>query len=234
MTTTETRQIEKVLRLGHHADVGDTFVRVKFHNGKLSITGVEGPKKNGDCKGGCGQIGGHLTIDEYAPGWDAESVAKLASVWDRWHLNDMRAGCEHQRADNWGDEQVEVVTYGITSEAHNMRRCAQEEAADAAIEGRPADLSNSEKWLLGPDWFKNIHSPPDADSPMSGLFEVKKRETKHAGHVSQDEHPRGVLSKPCPVCGYKYGTQWLSEEVPADVLDWLESLPEADKKPAWV
>lgn len=33
--------------------------------------------------------------------------------------------------------------------------------------------------------------------------------------------------------GHKYGHAWIREEVPADVLDWLRSLPDADKAPAW-
>lgn len=34
--------------------------------------------------------------------------------------------------------------------------------------------------------------------------------------------------------GYKYGSAWLVEEVPADVLEWLFGLPPADRQPAWV
>jgi hypothetical protein len=34
--------------------------------------------------------------------------------------------------------------------------------------------------------------------------------------------------------GYRYGSAWLTEEVPADVLDFLRSLPTADRQPAWV
>lgn len=34
--------------------------------------------------------------------------------------------------------------------------------------------------------------------------------------------------------GYKYGSAWRREDVPVDVLAWLQALPDADKKPAWV
>ena len=37
-----------------------------------------------------------------------------------------------------------------------------------------------------------------------------------------------------PDGGYKYGSAWLREDVPQDVLDWLFSLPDADRTPAWV
>jgi len=30
-----------------------------------------------------------------------ETIQKLLAIWDRWHLNDMRPGCPHQRALGW-------------------------------------------------------------------------------------------------------------------------------------
>jgi hypothetical protein len=50
------------------------------------------------------------------------------------------------------------------------------------------------------------------------------KETKKTSWVYPHEHPEGYLTKPCPVCGYKYGSAWLHEDVPQDVLDWLQSL----------
>lgn len=38
---------------------------------------------------------------------------------------------------------------------------------------------------------------------------------------------------PDPETGYEYGTAWLNEEVPIEVLDWLRALPETTKTPAW-
>ena len=33
---------------------------------------------------------------------------------------------------------------------------------------------------------------------------------------------------------YRYGTAWLKEKVPQEVLDFLVALPETDIQPAWV
>lgn len=46
--------------------------------------------------------------------------------------------------------------------------------------------------------------------------------------------PLGHLTEPCPVCGYKYGSAWLTVELPTDVIEFLQSLPDTDRKPAWV
>lgn len=133
--------IHKWIRAGEGPD-GTLFVAIKWDGKRLSITGVEGPRRNGDCKGSCGQC-----IDALDQLTSAEvDTAKLREIWKRWHLNYMRAGCEHQRALGW---------------------------------------------------------------------------------KSYDEHP----SEPCPTCGYKYGTSWLHEDVPAEVIAYLESLPAADDCP---
>jgi hypothetical protein len=132
------------------------FLEIRFDGKRLSISGVEGPKKNGDALGGCGQVIDSLDrILTYCPGFDASKVAELKSVWARWHLNDMRAGCEHQESEQWG---------------------------------------------------KRINPVDPATDPVG---------------------------KPCPTCGYKYGTEWKFEQVPSDVIAFLDSLPATSLAYPW-
>lgn len=149
---------KKVIRPGK-TKIGNklysVYCEIEYTEGRLSITGVEGPFKNGNAAGGCGQIdmgineiGVDSYIEKYAIGWNKEMMEKFFDVWKNWHLNDLQAGCEHQREMEWGKEED--------------------------------------------------------------------------------------IGKPCPVCGYKYGTAWLRKEVPEDVLEFLQNLPETDKTPAWV
>lgn len=160
-------------------------------NRTLSITGVEGPKANGDAFGSCGQIGGSggfrddggLKIDRLAPGWTREMVDRLDEIWAAWHGNDMRAGCQHQRAERWDRRPIDpdkpLSAYG------------------KHFDGQRSDSWNMLTW------------------------------------IRPDEHPDGLLTKPCDVCGYKFGSAWLNEPVPDEVLDWLFYLPATDKTPAW-
>ena len=37
--------------------------------------------------------------------------------------------------------------------------------------------------------------------------------------IRPDEHPNGLLTKPCEICGYRYGSSWLVEEIPAEVVN---------------
>lgn len=114
-------------------------IEIKLTDKRLSISGSYGDPAGRYGGGGqCRDIFDDPTFHAY---WPAERIARLREVWERWHLNDMRAGCEHQRAEGWSD--------------------------------RPIDPSK----------------PTD-----------------------------GLLGKPCETCGYRYGTAWLSEEIPADVL----------------
>ncbi len=158
------------------------FCKITFDGRKLSITGVEGPKRNGDAFGGCGQI--QLDPTYAAEGWTPALVAKLAETWERWHLNDMRAGCEHQRAEGWDKRPIDP-----SKPTHTYGKHFAEQRYDS--------------------WNMLVW-------------------------VSRKEHPEGLLSEPCPTCSYKYGSAWLFEEIPADVLEFLHGLPDATTTPAWV
>ena len=152
-------------------DCGDLWITIKYIDGRLSITGVEGPKKNGDCRGSCGQcVDAAREIDQ-----------EFANMWDRWHLNDMRPGCEHQRAEQWDKRPIDP-TKPLNSYGKHFDR-------------QLLDSWNMLAW------------------------------------VDPTEHPDGLLTKPCPTCGYKYGTGWLLEKVPEKVLEYFASFPDRDDHP---
>lgn len=154
----------KVVRLGHGAS-GNVYCKIELRDGRLSISGVEGPLQNGDARGGCGQIVMHLKPEDIkpAPGWDTTRLQQFLGYWKEWHLNDMKAGTPEQTA------------------------------------------------------------------------ELKKH--KYPGYpVSHYDWAKGILEKAGlqPHNGYSYGSKWLRVEVPAEVLEFLKSLPDTDKQPAWV
>lgn len=72
------------------------YVFVRWNGVRLSFDAVEDPTPRGHC-GACGQIADLVAASRPAPYWSAAGVARLVDTWRRWHLNDMRAGCEHQR-----------------------------------------------------------------------------------------------------------------------------------------
>ena len=104
--------------------------------------------------------GGQLreTVRQYLtkPLISEEKLARILEIWKRWHLNGMRAGCEHQRAEGWDERPIDPA--------------------------KPLDSYG-------------LHFPGQKHSSWNMLIWVRR-----------DEHPEGLLSYPCPTCGYKYGS----------------------------
>lgn len=131
-----------------------------------------------------GNIWNPRHTDAFSSGQNLEEIAtyfphdkrvlRLVEIWRVWHLNDMKAGCEHQRAEGWDNRPIDPSKPTNTYGKH--------------FEGQKQDSWN----LLG--WIR------------------------------PDEHPDGLLGKPCPVCDYKYGTAWLTEPLPLEVVVELNGL----------
>ena len=122
--------ISKVVRIGkiqldprHKVSV---FCKIEYRDGRLSISGVEGPRNNGDAWGSCGQIdmrfNKYRDLDfELNPAWTPSMWLKFRRTWRKWRLHDMRPECEHQRALGWTydahpNEACPVCGYRIGSE----------------------------------------------------------------------------------------------------------------------
>lgn len=160
--------MRKVLELGK---VG--YMNPKVKNCPATIEIELRDKGKGPELSICATIWNHLRTDCYCCGQCVDTVAaffphnkkvqRMKQLWERYHLNDMKAGCEHQRAAGWEDRRI-----------------------------KPEELPNTH-----------------ANRDERGIV---------ATWVKKSEHSDGLLCEPCPVCGYKYGTAWLYEEIPADIL----------------
>jgi len=230
----------KVYRIGTAKTYGgrsySVFVKAEYKDGRLSIMGVGGPLASGNALGSCGRIRDSLKSKNLykAPGWTVGSVKRLLAIWDRWHLNDMRAGCEHQRA-NWDTKKkVELINYGPSTQYNDMFNRAQTGLLTLEESGKLAALIAS-VGLVTTGANKPKYETEEVKALLeAGWIVVKSREVKSVGSVYTYEHPEGILMKPCEVCGYQYGSAWLKEDVPEDVLQELMNFPNADRKPAWV
>jgi len=244
--------MDKVVLLGTTPYASTTipiFCRIEYKEGNLSITGVEGPKKNGNCLGGCGQIVDNLVPAEIQPskGWTQELIEEFIAVWKLWHLNDMRAGCEHQRA-QW--RRWTCLECGQQWDSPIRPSSCTPNISGEVTEYCPS-CTRRNVWsgTTLPSWG---HCPGHYDPMKEETCSSPKRpatsediqraiqETARTGvglirgpgqryYCSEDK-----MSKPCPVCGYRYGSQWLWEEIPVEVIEFLESLPETEVQPVWV
>jgi len=139
--------MRKIVHIGK-GNNGDVFCKIKFDPAKhsLSITGVEGPKRNGNALGSFGQIIMHeWGIKTYAAGWDAALEAKFRAVWDRWHLNDMRAGSPAQMA---------FLEANPVEGHHNYYARACQALEAAGLNPDSGHLVNGKPYHYGSLWLK--------------------------------------------------------------------------------
>lgn len=201
----------------------------------LHIVGVVGPCSNGDCYS-AGQCYDTMRQGVANEGWTADSLYKLLDIWQRWHINDMKPYCEHQ-VDWDGGKVCKLYEYKMSDDTYKRRDRLKESIHNRLMDGFNVRLSIDERRLLGSKVFVKT----DTSVPPDG-YKLYKEYTMQARALYPMEsdtkwgnkHPDGILSKPCPVCGYRWGSSWRAERVPTEVLQWLESLPDSTRKPAWV
>lgn len=220
------------------------FAKIKFVDGNLSISGVIGPMRNGNCKGSCGQCVDEIREGRPTKGWTEGMVQEFCDIWDEWHLNDMRPYCRHQKKLGWdklADKKVMFYNYKLTRDAYSKKSAAKNAAMKALERGEPFTPTQEQvKYTKLPYSITTLAEISGEDAvnyePRKPIFagDTGATSTKQLGWLREDEHPDGILGRACPVCGYKYGTSWLKEEVPPEVIAWLFNLPDAEVKPAWV
>ena len=224
--------------MGQH--LVQAFAEIEYKDGKLSICGVIGPHSNGNADGGCGQCISEIRSGEPNKNWTAKVLQKFCDIWYRWHLNDMRPYCQHQKDLGWdklAGKKVTLYNYHLRAEVFSEQRHLQNRINKLIGKTGTATLTKEEKELWNLPISKKTWEPLD-----DSRYEPQKKyhwnegptEKKALGWLSPEEHPDGILGKPCPVCGYKYGTSWLKEDVPEDVLQFLYNLPDTTREPAWV
>jgi len=223
----------------------ETFCKIEYDNKRLSINGIIGPKEYGEAY--CGQINMEyehrnpehndkrayhlITTDEliFNEGWDKDKWYQFLEYWHDWHLNDLRPGCEHQKA--WGNKELTVYTYRLRDEYVRIQDKIKRDAIEKLTAGKTVRLSKKDQYILSLSWEIKTH---DKTTVNEDEYRLIGEEIKQSGWTRSSEHPEGELCKPCPICGYKYGSAWIFEEVPKEVIDWLFSLPDAKIQPAWI
>lgn len=220
------------------------FAKIEYDGKRLSICGVVGPTSSGNCKGSAGQCVDSIREGRPTEDWTPDMLKKFCDIWERWHLNDMRPACEHQMELGWAEEAGEEITlyhYSLTRDASAAKKAVEKAAIEALRNGEPFTPTEEQTFFASLPYGLDIYeTPPEKLAPhyvpkkplYAGDHGFEEKKTR--GWVRFDESEKGILCKPCPVCGYKYGTSWLTEEVPQEVIDWLFSLPDTKVKPAWV
>ena len=127
------------------------FCKITIKDGELSITGVEGPTKNGGAIGGCGQIVMSLDADKVKPVflsfWSRSNIRKFLAIWKRWHLNHMIAGSPAQET----FLRANPIEFKHP-ESHYTKAC--ETLTEAGLNPDPGHTHNSKPYEYGSAWLK--------------------------------------------------------------------------------
>jgi hypothetical protein len=252
--------MKKVVRIGtmpvHNGKRVSVYCEIEYDvKGRLSIIGVIGPTHGGDAIGGCGQIDSTLReeIDTItlAPGWTREMLDRFLDVWDRWHLNDMRAYDAEMKKAGWDKlAQTEMLGYKFRLNEATLReqRAIKEEIDKQVREKGGVQLKPEAQVIhnLPYEVVVWVRKGDEEPKPPSERYErakhlyghwagnVESPESKTLGWLYPKDHPDGLLGRKLRPDGPGYGTAHFSETVPGDVIEFLKALPDTDKQPAWV
>lgn len=153
--------------------------------------------------------------------------SEILRLWKLYHLNDMHPECEHQNAAGWNilaKKEVVLYHWNMTKMAIKQQNEVKEIIMSAAKSGRTFTPTKWQTFIINlsyslTTWEENL------SEELSEYYEPKKRlfssdightETKTLGWLRETVHPYGILSKPCPICGYKYGSDWVYFPIPED------------------
>ena len=171
---------------------------------------------------------GGQCLDTIAPYMNNNPVfSEILRLWELYHLNDMHPECVHQHAEGWHNRASEKVTlyhWRMTQEASKEQKEAEKAALSALRAGESFTPTEQQKFIANLSYSLTTHTntlPADVAKyyePKKPLFAGDKghEEIKALGWLREDEHPEGILSRACPVCGYKYGTSWVYFSIPAE------------------
>lgn len=172
-------------------------------------------------------ITGGQCLDDIAPYIDSPLYSEILRLWGLYHLNDMHPECEHQHAEGWhkiASKKVTLYHWRLTREANKEQDEAKKAALFALKNGETFTPSEQQSFISRLSYSLTTHTDtPPID--IAKYYEPKKplyagdtghTEVKGLGWLHEDEHPEGILSKACPVCGYKYGSSWLYFPIPEE------------------
>lgn len=165
-------------------------------------------------------VSGGQNLEEIGQAFPRDAkVQRIVEVWRRWHLNTMRAGCEHQR--DWDTGKMLTLYHYRTDYSDPAIKAAakaEREAHEELRDGQTVTLDEETRALLNLP-FEVVLAVDEAPAH----YKLERRETKPAAHVYPTEHPDGLLTKPCEVCGYRHGTSWLAEDLPPEIIEEVKT-----------
>ena len=184
-----------------------------------------------------GNIWNRINTDILSGGQNLDEIAKTGMghnpkfkevyrLWKLYHLNDMHPECEHQEQAGWrtaAAEEITIYKYFLTSETRDRQKEIKQAIMDAALWGNKTYQPTEEekKIVTLAEW---LETDSELSEDLKPFYKLHKTEKQRRGWTRYDEFKSGILCKPCPICGYKYGSSWTYREIPQEDLTIIENL----------
>jgi hypothetical protein len=182
-----------------------------------------------------------LSMDEIY--MDESILKQMIEYWKEWHLNDMRPGCIHQK--EWdGNKKLKILKIKTNTwkvKDHLLSRVINLLNIDTNTKKGRIEFQSK---LRG---YNNTHGMfvkliekvqkaflkgekyiPKKDSWEESWFDNKVIEYDESDAIARwtrpTEHIDGILGKECKECNYTYGSKWLIEPLPDEVISFFQNL----------
>lgn len=172
-------------------------------------------------------ICGGQCLDSIAPFMTDPKFFEILRLWKLYHLNDMHPECEHQASMGWVEkarEQVAIYTFTMTTDTIRKQNQIKDKVLECAKKGINISLNNKDKLILSLNYSIETYNNC-LSYDISEYYKLSNTEVKALGWLRETEHPDGILCRPCPICGYKYGSSWnyfpIPEKDEAIIMDLL-------------
>ena len=137
-------------------------------------------------------------------------------------------------------ERLSIVgVHGPIPNGNAHGSCGKLSLLDYSFKRFEAGWNHEKVNMLAFIW-ENFHlNNLNAGSPIQTFFlENHRKAYTYAPDEMNYEQRCELLAEaglnPDPFTGYRYGTSWLHASVPDWAIEWLKSLPETTKTPAWI
>ena len=190
-------------------------IDIKLKDGNFTASGNIWNERKTDIYSGGQNLD---TIKEYLP--NNTQVQEIVKVWEKWHLNDMKPNCKHQIGKNWNaSKELKIYRFDLLPEYKKESDRIKKEAYKILKTGKIFALTKEQIFITDlkheikthrkklPNNFKDYYEPRIKKYD----WQKKHIEIITAGWTTEKKHPEGILSKPCNICNYKYGSALLKK-----------------------
>lgn len=150
-----------------------------------------------------------------------KKILRIVAVWKKYRLNDLHPECEHQRKLGWNDSALEEVNndeYSLIPDICSRKDDIKNVAMEALKNHGVSSISEEDRKIINLPVFTRTPEVYGKD-----FYRLYKAEKVLRGHLSFEKDSRGLLGKPCPVCGYKYGNAWQYMPIPAEIIEEVKN-----------